>query len=182
MFTVIFLFLVYIHACNMKKRVRKRRNTFQMNFVEAHQSNCGGLQVKRVKYHISPDDSVVQSQPIEPPSPTDMHTVVDDPGPSDNDHSDLDVEQSDHVRRKVKAASAWADLRKRFVQIGISVSGFPANVIQCVFCDCKSASVLCKDCGPQAFLCIECAEKLHRDINLLHRPSLWKVVSTGLVC
>ena len=93
-----------------------------------------------------------------------MHTI-DDPGPSDND-------QSDHTRRKIKAASAWADLRKRFVQIGISVSGFPANAIQCVFCDCKSAS----------FLCIECAEKLHKDINLLHQPSLWKVVSTGLVC
>ena len=82
----------------------------------------------------------------------------------------------------MKAANAWADLRKRFVQIGIRVSGFPANVIQCVFCDHKSASVLCKDYGPQAFLCIECAEKLHKDINLLHRPSLWKVVSTGLVC
>ena len=165
----------------MKKR---RQNTFQMNFVEAQQSNCGGLQVKWVKYHISSDDTVVQSQPTELPNPTEMQTL-DDPGPSDDhDYPDMDIEQSEsnYVRRKVKAASAWADLRKRFVQIHISDSGFPANVIQCVFCGHNSASVLCKDCGPQAFLCIECGEKLHRDINLLHRPSLWKVTSTMLVC
>ena len=165
----------------MKKRVRKRPNTFQMNFVEAQQSNCGGLQVKRVKYHISSDDTAVQSQATQLPIPIEMHTP-DDPGPSDNDQPDLDIEQSDHARRKLKAASAWADLRKRFVQIGISVSGFPANAIQCVFCDRNSASVLCKDCGTQAFLCMECADKLHKDINLLHRPSLWKVAGTGFVC
>lgn len=165
----------------MKKRVCKRRNTIQMNFVEAQQSNRGGLQVKRLKYHISSDDTVVQSQPIDPPNSTEAHTT-DDSGPSDHHHSDIDIEQSDHVRRNVKAASAWEDLRRRFVQIGISISGFPANVIQCIFCDSKSASVLCKDCGPQAFLYIECAEKLHKDINLLHRPSLWQVVSIKLVC
>ena len=137
-----------------------------MNFVEAQESNCGGLQVKRVKYHISSDDTVVQSQPTERLNRTETH-AIDDPGPSDNDHSDLDIEQSDHVRRKMEAANAWADLRKRFVQIGIRISGFPANVIQCVFCDHKSASVLCKDCGPQAFLCIECAEKLHKDTSYI---------------
>ena len=103
----------------MKKRVCKRQNTFQMNFVEAQQSNCGGLQVKRVKYHISSDDTVVQSQPIEPPNPTEMH-AIDDPGPSDNEYSDIDMEQSDHVRRKVKAASAWADLRDWYKHLRIS--------------------------------------------------------------
>ena len=105
----------------------------------------------------------------------------DYPGPSDNDQPDLN-QQSDHVRRKMKVAGAWAELRKGFIQIAISATGFPTNVNQCVFCERNSASVLCKDCGPQAFLCMECADKLHRNINLLHRPSLWKVCIYRVRC
>lgn len=140
------------------KRANKRQNIFQMNFVEPQQSSCGGLKVKRTKYHISTSDTTSHSEVAELSLPMEL-PAPEYPEPSDDDRSDLHIHQSDHAKRKMKVAGAWADLRKRFVQIALNGTGFPANAsaVQCVFCQHNSASVLCKDCGPQAFLCMECA-------------------------
>ena len=77
-----------------------------------------------------------------------------------------------HQCREEKAAESWARLRKGLLTSLIESCSHPAE-LQCYMCSTESSQVYCQDCG--GYMCIECAQKLHTNMNVFHIPVMWKV-------
>ena len=77
-----------------------------------------------------------------------------------------------HECREEKAAESWARLRKGLLTSLIESCSHPAE-LQCYMCSTESSQVYCQDCG--GYVCIECAQKLHTNMNVFHTPVMWKV-------
>ena len=110
-------------------------------------------------------------------SESDLDTVFQDSG-----YPDQDVHpQSSYERRKEKLADGWSQLRESLVRCKMQTYGYPSSGAACVHCGLLNALVLCKDCGPHAYHCNECAVKHHSTINTMHRLMVWKVRSYNYI-
>jgi len=79
-----------------------------------------------------------------------------------------------HENRRIQQEKKWAEIRDRLVDVAIEESFLPTAAV-CIWCQETSAAIRCRYCGPQTFLCWECARKLHSSINTYHVLELWKV-------
>ena len=77
-----------------------------------------------------------------------------------------------HESREEKAAESWAKLRSGLLTCLIRSCRHPMNM-QRIMCSAQLSVVYCQDCG--AYMCIECAQTLHTNINIFHTPVMWKV-------
>ena len=174
------------------RRQKRNPDNIQLNFVESLPKRGRSLQIRRVSYPLdklsiepaSTGGSGVSSASSIPDDDTDAFGCAlphgcdglgSDPVPLESSTGRTSNYGESHTERKEKAARAWAELRPNLVPAVISASGFPLDVM-CAFCKSSSANIWCKDCGASAYLCEECTQKLHGDINLFHSPLLWKVI------
>ena len=79
-----------------------------------------------------------------------------------------------HENRRIQQEIKWAEIRDDLVHVAIEESSLPTGAV-CIWCQETSATIRCHYCGPQTFLCSECARKLHSSINTYHVLELWKV-------
>ena len=77
-----------------------------------------------------------------------------------------------HESREEKAAESWAKLRDGLLTSLIECCRHPMNM-QCIMCSVQLSVVYCQDCG--AYMCTECVQTLHTNINIFHAPVMWKV-------
>lgn len=75
-----------------------------------------------------------------------------------------------HADREEKAAESWARLRRGLLTSLIESCCHPSEV-PCCMCSAESSQVYCQDCG--GYMCIQCAQKLHTNINIFHAPVMW---------
>ena len=78
--------------------------------------------------------------------------------------------ENHRIQQEIK----WAEIRDDLVDVAIEESSLPTGAV-CIWCQETSAAIRCHYCGPQMFLCSECARKLHSSINTYHVLELWKV-------
>lgn len=78
-----------------------------------------------------------------------------------------------HENRRIQEQLKWEELRDRLVSVTFEDSFLPKTA--CVWCQTSAAAVRCRYCGPKTLLCLECAKKLHVNINNYHVLELWKV-------
>ena len=95
---------------------------------------------------------------------------------ADTDHADDFHDQSvtAHENRRIQQERKWAEIRDHLVDVAIEESSLPSGAV-CIWCQETSAAVRCRYCGPQTFLCSECARKLHSSINTYHVLEFRKV-------
>ena len=82
---------------------------------------------------------------------------------------------SAHENRRIQEQIKWTESRDRLVDLAIENSFLPNGTV-CVWCHKTTAVLRCTYCGPQTFLCLDCAKNLHCSINTYHVPELWKVL------
>ena len=73
---------------------------------------------------------------------------------------------SAHENRRIQEQLKWGELRDRLVDLAVENSYLPDAMV-CVCCHKNNAMLRCTYCGPQAFLCLDCAKSLHSTINTL---------------
>lgn len=182
--------LMLVPTCSaMMRRQKRNPDSIQLNFVESLPKRRS-VKIRRVSYslaHKQPADRPCTSTPASStPNPTAADAMAgcgEDPLPDDlqepfsGDPSFFSqmnpCRMESHTERKKRTAEAWEEIRPKLIPAMISSVGFPSG-IACVICK-SSANVWCKDCGALAYLCEECARKLHTDVNIFHSPMLWKV-------
>ena len=166
----------------MKPVTRKRLNKFQVNFVQTKKG--AGIKTTRVHYCISASDAnpVLHQSEQGNKRGTDISESDLDAELQDSGYPDQDVHpQSSYDRRKEKLADGWSLLRESLVCCKMQTYGYPSSGAACVHCGSPNALVLCKDCGPHAYHCNECAVKHHSTINIMHRLMVWKVRSYNYI-
>ena len=150
-------------------------DTVKVNFVQSVPGRRRGIRIKPVSYPL------VLTPSAPPPSTPNISSCGDEEDMLSNCEAEVvsevpDQEQSgSHRARKERAAEAWAEARSKITPAIISTFG--------VVCICNSSPikcVWCPDCGSNAFLCEECAMKLHTAINRFHSPLLWKIKTSTL--
>ena len=161
-------------TCRMKP-VRKRLNNFQVNFVQAKKGP--GIKTTLTNYCISAENDTNPAvlHQAEQKSTMDYDTEYQHPDGDVLAESSSYEQSSSYERRKDKLADGWAQLRESLVHCKIQTYGYPSRDPVCVHCGLANALILCKDCGPCAYHCTECAIKHHSTVNIMHRLLIWKV-------
>ena len=102
---------------------------------------------------------------------TNVHLPEDADASDDFQHS-----VSAHQNRRIQEEIKWSTLRDRLLNTEIECSILPSETI-CVWCHENGAVARCIYCGPQVYFCLDCAKRLHGNINTYHVLELWKVSS-----
>ena len=156
---------------------QKKPDSVQVNFVESIPGRRRGVKIKPVSYPLT----------YTPPVAAAMRSHSSSEGqeglpPLEIEEQGVNSELPDllglpgsHRARKEKEAEAWAQVRSKITTAMICNQGF-LNGGVCVFCKSSPISVWCRECGWNAYLCEDCATKLHAEINIFHLPLLWKVL------
>ena len=156
-----------------RPRKKKKPDSVRVNFVESVGGTRKGIRVKSVSYPVAPTPSIPTCEP--------SHCIDQDQhDPAFDQIPDIPSAQGSpcsHRARKEKAAEAWAEARSKITPAMITGFGFPKDGV-CIFCDSHPICVWCPDCGPNAYLCENCTQRVHKVINCFHSPLLWKVNST----
>lgn len=172
------------------KRQKRRPDSIELNFVESHPKRKS-VKIKRVSYSLARPTqeapsatSATCASTLCSSASSDLCETPSNFGEPFNLQGDTSFcfntkPRESHTERKQKAAEAWAEVRGKLHPLMISVSGFPRDKM-CVFCNCSSARVWCRDCGAGGYLCEACTSRLHSGINLFHSPLLWKVMKLTL--
>ncbi|XP_076079987.1 uncharacterized protein LOC143050754 [Mytilus galloprovincialis] len=80
--------------------------------------------------------------------------------------------KNSYATKKKKLIEAWEGLREDLILTRLQELS-PATH-ECGFChDEQPDIIICQDCGPQAYYCSSCCERVHRNI-LFHKPQQWK--------
>ncbi|XP_063431701.1 uncharacterized protein LOC134714389 [Mytilus trossulus] len=80
--------------------------------------------------------------------------------------------KNSYAAKKKKLTEAWEGLREDLILTRLQEL-CPATH-EYGFChDEQSDIIMCQDCGPQAYYCSSCCERVHRNI-LFHKPQQWK--------
>ena len=77
-------------------------------------------------------------------------------------------------KRKIVNMSNWEKVRNALLIASIENSSFP-NDFNCVACDAEEATTRCEYCGPRQYLCLKCAQEIHKNRNQFHVLEQWKV-------
>lgn len=93
----------------------------------------------------------------------------------DSEEAECESMQSEYEKRQHKAIKAWEEIREKLLCGAIESVTIPLHTI-CKFCNEEEATVLCKQCGSQAYFCEQCALSLHAQINIFHMPIIQKVI------
>lgn len=161
------------------KRQKRKASSLKLNFVQPLNPKKKTIGIKRVSVLFTNRNPSNHSDPSDGNSSKFASTIsagspdlMDDQDPPGDG---LPMTTESHTQRKSKAVEVWSEIRPALLSSFTAVFGFPDHPTACVFCTTREASVWCPDCGSYSYLCVECAEKLHKSINLFHNPLLWKV-------
>ena len=92
----------------------------------------------------------------------------------DQHDSSLPTRRRSYVKRKIKAAEQWEEVRAGVQKIILCRHSLDENAV-CLNCQ-KLAVVRCQQCGPYQY-CVDCSNELHHSRNFHHSPEIWKVAS-----
>lgn len=91
---------------------------------------------------------------------------------TDIDDSNVTTCNSNYAEKKRKLIVAWEGLRPALITTRIEELSPSTN--ECCFCNSAEQEIIfCQDCGPAAFYCSSCCERVHTNI-LFHKPHKWK--------
>ena len=164
-------------------RIRKKRkaDTVRLNLISSHGHHGQRFKITRLSVPLvqnSTSDSLNPTNNISDHEKDYFTDEVDDQylshdfEPSTSSSSSHCSKKRTHESREEKAAESWAKLRSRLLTCLIESCRHPMNM-QCIMCSAQLSAVYCQDCG--AYMCIECAQTLHTNINIFHTPVMWKV-------
>lgn len=93
----------------------------------------------------------------------------------------ISVDMADQATKNIyrekreKINEAWSNLRSNLLSSRIEELS-PASYF-CCLCDSHEETIIfCQDCGPTAYYCNACCQRVHRNI-LFHMPHKWKVTT-----
>ena len=173
----------------MNRLRRKRKpDSVRLNLVTSRTHHGQGkIKISRVSVPLVPESSQVGQLPnissgyhgageldLDLPEETDS-SYLQEQGTSNTIHCS---KRRTHEDREGKAAESWARLRRGLLTSVIESCCHPVEV-SCCMCSAELSHVYCQDCG--GYMCIQCAQKLHTNVNIFHAPVMWEpMVSTLL--
>ena len=173
-------------------RRKHKPDSVRLNLVTSHTHlGQGKIKISRVSVPLVPESSQ------DGPTPTLCNVSTGDGRageldldlPEEMDLSCLHYEQGTsttiqcskkrtHEDREEKAAESWARLRRGLLTSLIESCCHPVET-PCCMCSVESSKVYCQDYG--GYMCIQCAQNLHTNVNIFHAPVMWEpMVNTPL--
>ena len=162
------------NSCSIMKRIK--RGSFKATFIDRRGSRRQdiSLSLNQAKNEEA-INSLSAGASMEPSCSASLTVnectvaVPDLDGPDDFQRHSVTA----HENRRIQEQLKWEELRDRLVSVTFEDSFLPKTA--CVWCQTSAAAVRCRYCGPKTLLCLECAKKLHVNINNYHVLELWKV-------
>ena len=78
-----------------------------------------------------------------------------------------------YADKKKRTIEAWERLRPKL--LSTRVEELSPACFDCCLCDSHTEAIIyCQDCGPNAYYCSNCCDRIHTNI-LFHRPQQWMV-------
>ena len=75
--------------------------------------------------------------------------------------------------KQTKLFQKWESIRKALISARIEEMSPSSDI--CVLCSKHVENIVtCENCGPLAYYCDECCERIHRPM-LFHKPKKWTV-------
>ena len=87
-------------------------------------------------------------------------------------HDDSLPAYQSYVKRKIKAAERWEEVRAGIQKIILHKHSLDKAV--CFNCKQSSAVIRCHQCSPYLY-CMDCSNQFHHNKNFHHCPEIWKV-------
>ena len=162
-----------------KRRIYLTAKSYSLPYLDVSPSKKRSVHRRTLSTNLSNLSPVVSPPEANPiPEQTNVESTDSEESPCDEDPLCFDFTEQpmpSYSERQRKSADHWAEVRERLVHAAVETFGFPYSGVNCIVCD-RTATIVCYECGPQAFFCDVHIETFHsKSINIFHMPQFCKV-------
>ena len=161
-----------------KKRMRLTAKSCSLPYLEISPSKKRSVRRRTLSTGLKNSSPVLATPENDMlPKQTNIEETEIEESPCDDDPLCFDFSERQtpsYTERQQKSAENWCEMRELLLHAAVEAYGYCSGDI-CIACD-HAATVVCYDCGPQAFFCNEHIEKFHsKNINIFHIPLVCQV-------